>query len=302
MTYSYVRQAWVEDQINQGIFGITLISRAAGIPEATGKTWLRQASHRLPAHKKMPREYERALGILLLEKYPDSVKQIALMFSTTPRMLEEWEIENRYHWEQSDLKRQTHYLREYLKPQIDEHFSVDDNGKIQLTKGRWPSSTDFEEKFFSMLDVVLYLLIEMESNFRASRVVGSWARFAQFMPPEEVMESEIHRLLWKQCAVHVPIYGPHKNRYLRYNNYPDYPYDRSEVLQYRPGRLRGVNVGGRYDPFTPLRKKIEEFKELYGESSYQEEVLPKVVDLQEFLEAREEKRQNKLKERLKAAG
>jgi hypothetical protein len=301
MTYSYVRQAWVAEQINKEVFGIPLISRAAGIPAKTGFTWHRQFCHRLPANKKTPREYERALGILLYEKFPKSINHIAEIFATTPRMIREWEADNRLHWEGSDLKRQTHFLAEYMSTRIDGHFDVDSNQRIILTQGRWPDSSGFDEKFFKIQDILLYFLLETESNFRASRVIKSWVPFAKLMTPMELLEAETDLIVWQGTAIKVPMRGPHKYRYVQCNNNSQYPYSWGDTKPYGPGSLRGVNIGGHYDPSQPLRVMIAKVLEEYGDKTYEDEVLPKVVDLREYAHKQEEERQAKLQLRYKKA-
>ena len=292
MTYSYARQAWVEKKIDEGIFGITLISRAAGIPESTGKTWLRQHSNRLPSHKKMPREYERALGLLLLEKYPDQINQISKIIFTTPRMLKEWDIENRLHWEKSDLRRQTKYMIDFLRPKIGDYFHIDPHGKMKETKGQLPDSSEFELKFFEMLNLVLYLIIEMESDYRASRIAGEWGWLAHLMSPEAFIEAEMESLVWRKEAVHVPMYGPHKYRYVTHNDYEPIPFCWGDAQTYKPGSLSGVNIGGEYEPSRSFSQKMEVFILKYGRVMYESELLPQVIELSEYLRKKAENRKN----------
>ena len=295
MTYSYVRQAWVNQQLLKGVFGITTISRAAGIPESTGKTWLRQGSCRLPSHKKMPREYERALGILLLERYPDSKLQIAKMVFTTPRMLHEWDLENRLHSHTSDLRRQTAQMVIFLRPFLKDYFDREDGGSISLTQGRFPESANFEKKFFEMLDLVLYMIIELESEYRAARVIKSWSKYAEFMSAADLFQAEIDLLRWRESTVHVPMYGPHKHRFVQHNYHPDYPFYWGDTQPYKPGRLSGVNLGGEYDPFRTMRMRIHDFIHQYGMDNYEAEVESKIIDLKAYFERREEQRQEKSK-------
>jgi hypothetical protein len=283
MTYSYVRQAWVEEQIDKGVFGITTISRAAGITEATGKTWLRQAAHRLPSHKKMPREYERALGILLLRKYPDAKESIANLVFTRPRTLNEWDTEDRLRATSSDLRVQTRAMAIFLKPVIDEYFQCEEN-KIILRKNIMPDSSDFEEKFFDIHDLILYLLLEVESNFRASQVMGSWSIFSKFMDPSEISEAEMERISWRDQAFHIPMYGPHKRRYVLMTDSERFPLDWGDCQKYRPGLLAGVNIGGHYNPSYTLAQRTRDFIDLYDNQTYEEEILPKIEDLFEFFE------------------
>ena len=249
----------------------------------------------------MPREYERALGLLLLEKYPDQINQISKIIFTTPRMLKEWDIENRLHWEKSDLRRQTKYMIDFLRPKIGDYFHIDSDGNIQRTNGRLPDSSEFELKFFEMLDLALYLIIEMESNFRASRMAGHWSRLAHLMSPEAFIEAEMESLVWRKEAVHVPMYGPHKYRYVTHNDYEPIPFYWGDALTYKPGSLSGVNIGNKYDPSQSLRQKVEDFIVKYGHGIYENEILPKVIELSDFFRRKEEKRQKALEIRSQAS-
>jgi hypothetical protein len=249
----------------------------------------------------MPREYERAIGLLLLDRYPDHLDQISRLVFTTSRMLKEWDIENRLHWEKSDLRRQTKCMIDFLRPKIGDFFHIDSDGNMKKTNGQLPDSLEFELKFFEMLDLVLYLIIEMESNFRASRIAGNWGQLAHLMSPESFLEAEIERLAWRKEAVHVPMYGPHKYRYVIHNNYDPIPFYWGEALTYKPGSLSGVNIGGQFNPSQSLRPKKEAFIIKYGKAMYESEVMPKVIELSEFFLKKDEKRKKALEIREQAS-
>lgn len=289
MTYSYVRQSWVEEQINKEIFGITLISRIAQIPEATGKTWLRQASYRLPPHKKMPREYERAMGILLLEKYPDCLKQISSMVFTNPRTLKEWVTEDRHHWVTSDLRKQTHALIKHLRPQIPEFFALNEKGEIILTKNRWPDSRTFEKEFHEILDLILYFVVEIESNYRFNKISSDFRGLMRLFSPE--MREKYAELpkLGRKASIHVPVYGPHRYRYATKLDADSHRFDWSDTRAYQPGKLRGVNLGGYYDPHQSAHDKLQMLVAKYGDTHQEVQVLADVIELKEFLAQRDAK-------------
>jgi hypothetical protein len=188
-----------------------------------------------------------------------------------------------------------------MSTRIDGYFDIDQTGRIVLSRGRWPDSSGFEEKFFKIHDLLLYFLLETESNYRASRVIKSWAPFAKLMTFEELLEAETELLTWQASAIKIPMRGPHKFRYVKYNYDLQFPYFWEDTKPYRPGLLKGVNIGGHYDPSQPLAVKIAEFLDQYGEKIYRDEVLPKVVDLSEYSKKQEEERQAKLQLRLKDA-
>jgi hypothetical protein len=273
----------VEEKIAQGKFGITFTSRIADIPEATGKTWLRQATHRLPASKKMPREYERGMGILLLEKFPTCGEQIAKMVFTTPRMLQQWVIEDRHHWQSTDLRQQTHAVAHYFRPRIDEYFALRESGEIYLVKNQWPDSTNFEKEFHEILDLIAYFVIEMESNYRYIKIASDLSWMGRGFPAEL-------KALWldvpfigRESTVHVPMYGPHRYRYTTKNFLDPKRSNWEDALPYTPGGLSGVNVGGLYNPFESASEKLDQFILRYGDDHKEAQVLAEVIELKDFL-------------------
>lgn len=283
ITYSYVRQSWVEKQIQEGIFGITLISRVAGIPESTGKTWLRQATERLPAHKKMPREYERAIGILLLEKYPKHLSQIAKMVFTSPRLLQQWVAEDRNHWSTSDLREQTHAMTRHLRPCIDEYFGIDIDGRIYLLKGRWPDSTEFEQYFHEILNLILYFVLELESTYRFNKIASGSRGLSRYLSSEI---DEGFPGLSRKTFTHVPMYGPHRYRYTTKNQLSSEKMNWENTRAYSSGSLSGVNFGGLYDPSISAIKRLCDFFALYGDDHAEVKVLEEIIELKEFLAGR----------------
>jgi hypothetical protein len=291
MTYSYARQSWVEAKIAQGVFGITFISRIADIPDATGKTWLRQATHRLPASKKMPREYERGMGILLLEKYPKCAEQIAKMVFTTPRMLRQWATEDRHHWQTSDLRQQTHAVAHYFRPLMDEYFGLSESGEIYLVKNQWPDSTLFEKEFHEILDLIAYFVIELEANYRYIKIASDLSWMGRGFPPElKALWLDVP-VIGRESSVHVPMYGPHRYRYTTKNFLDSKRMNWEDALPYTPGGLSGVNVGDLYNPFESALEKLYKFMAHYGDDHKETQVLAEVIELKDFLAQRDQKLQ-----------
>ena len=288
MTYSYARQSWVEAKIAQGVFGITFISRVADIPEATGKTWLRQATHRLPASKKMPREFERAMGILLLEKYPMCVDQIAKMVFTHPRTLKEWVTEDKHHWQTSDLRKQTHAVARHFRPLMDEYFGLRESGEIYLIKNRWPDSTLFEKEFHEILDLIAYFVIELEANYRYIKIASNF-RWRRGFPVELKALWLDFPIIGRESSVHVPMYGPHRYRYTTKNFLDPKRRNWEDALPYTPGGLSGVNVGDLYNPLESALEKLYRFIAHYGDDHKETQVVAAVIELKDFLAQRDQK-------------
>jgi len=261
MTYSYARQEWVENRILEGDFGITTISLAAQIPESTGKSWLRQTRAQLPTHRKMAREYERAMGILLLVRFPNCKSQIASIVFTNSRTLDEWVKENNNRPRSSDLRWQTNRLMTYMRPSISTHFELDSIGSIYLTKGRWPDSSNFTRDFNSVLDLCLYALLQFESDYRFEKIdarlnfeLAKVARMGNLEDFENYGED------LKELP-HIPMYGPHRYRYSYKIDWPNTGFYFRDCQAYNPGGLAGVNIGGHYDPAKTLSMRMDEFFE-----------------------------------------
>ena len=69
MTHAYAKRTWATTQMSQDFFGLYTIARAACIKPRTLQSWYRQETHRAEFAIKMPREYERSMGILLLDLF-----------------------------------------------------------------------------------------------------------------------------------------------------------------------------------------------------------------------------------------
>lgn len=261
MTYSWVKRAWVHKEVTREVFGLTTIALAAGIPAATAKNWFRLMDVERDAHMKMPREYERALAIALDETFPRSRDQIALLLKQPRSSVVQWIVENNYRPQKSDLTLHTKFCVPYLKPQIP-HYFRQENGRIELSRGRWPDSSEFEARVFEYLDDALQLILELEYSNRLEKIMSSWSGFGHMFRKSGINLSD-----WTTSERHfkrIPLYGPHAKRYASQTSTGYRHHLDSYKPEHKIGHLQGLDFGGELNGGTltdlPTIKRVREIE------------------------------------------
>jgi hypothetical protein len=153
-------------------FGLHTIARAACIKPRTLQSWYRQERHRADFSIKMPREYERSMGIILLDLFPNREGQISKLVCTNYRTLHQWRVENRFRPLDSDLIYRTFQgvltLQRPVKKQI-QKFGED---KFLTDKMLWPDPNLIYEKTWRELDELLHLNL-MQLQYRNLGITGT---------------------------------------------------------------------------------------------------------------------------------
>lgn len=172
MTHSYATRTWAITHMTNDFFGLHTIARAACIKPRTLQSWYRQERHRADFSIKMPREYERSMGIILLDLFPNREGQISKLVCTNYRTLHQWRVENRFRPLDSDLIYRTFQgvltLQRPVKKQI-QKFGED---KFLTDKMLWPDPNLIYEKTWRELDELLHLNL-MQLQYRNLGITGT---------------------------------------------------------------------------------------------------------------------------------
>lgn len=166
--HSYTRREWAMEQMSAGILGRETIASALDIPPRTISSWFRAETRRCPSLLKTPREYERAIAILLYMKFPQCLDQIAKNHQTTPRVITEWYTQVRSTRKHSELIWATRLMMVTLNPYIPEYFTAKGNELI-LIQGRYPHSSRARELIFEVYDEILQEILTHASNLQLDR-------------------------------------------------------------------------------------------------------------------------------------
>ena len=174
MTYSYARRAWALEHFSRGYLGRETIAAGCGVPPRTLGNWLRDSYGKGPGLMKTPREYERALGILLYDRFPNERPSVAKLLHTKVRTIQEWRTQVRMPHFDSELLAATRLAMAILNPSIDEYF-YSSGGEVHLLKERPPDSLLLEELIWQVYDDILNRIID---DIDLRRLNRQWARSA----------------------------------------------------------------------------------------------------------------------------
>jgi hypothetical protein len=169
MTHSYATRAWALHQMSNDYFGLQTIAAMACIKPRTLQSWFRQETRRAKFSLKMPREYERAMAIILLDLLPCQDDQIASLVFTNVRTLREWRVENRYRPYNSDLTLRTSEGVVILQPLVEK--TLKKYGQVKFLAGRmlWPDPNLIYEETWRELDELFYRdLVEQRKRYLRS--------------------------------------------------------------------------------------------------------------------------------------
>jgi hypothetical protein len=156
MTHSYATRAWAMHHMANDFFGLQAIASMACVKPRTLQSWFRQETRRAKLSIKMPREYERAMGIILLDLYPSHEDQIASLVFTNVRTLKEWRVENRYRPLNSDLTHRTSEGVVILLPLVKKSLKKHRLEEYLTDKMLWPDPNLIYEKTWNELDEIFY--------------------------------------------------------------------------------------------------------------------------------------------------
>ena len=199
MTHSYATRAWAMHHMSNNYFGLQAIARSACVNPRTIQTWFRQETHRAKPTLKQPREYERAMGIILLDLLPHRDGQIAKLVFTNARTLREWRIENRCRPYESDLTLRTLEGVAILQPLVNEVLEKFGQENFLADKMLWPDPNLIYENTWKELDELFYQdLIQQQNVSLSSRKIlkgGSSHKFKRrvFVGPHFMRYTEITR-------------------------------------------------------------------------------------------------------------
>jgi hypothetical protein len=172
MTHSYATRAWAMHHMSNNYFGLQAIARSACVKPRTIQTWFRQETHRAKPNLKQPREYERAMGIILLDLLPHRDGQIAKLVFTNARTLREWRIENRFRPYESDLTLRTLEGVAILQPLVNEVLEKFGQENFLADKMLWPDPNLIYENTWKELDTLFYQdLIQQQNVSLSSRKI-----------------------------------------------------------------------------------------------------------------------------------
>jgi hypothetical protein len=238
--HSYTRREWAMEQMSAGILGRETIAAALDIPPRTISSWFRAETRRCPSLLKTPREYDRAMAILLYMKFPQCLDQIAKKHQTTPRVITEWYSQVRSTRHHSELIWATRLLMVTLNPYIPEYFTAKGNELI-LIQGRYPHSSRARELIFEVYDEILQEILSHASDLQLDRSMKASGPLK--------LESEVFYM--PQFAATNPripelkrLNGPH--RYRGSVLYSDGHVDFDSHIIYRRENLKGLmrRIGG----------------------------------------------------------
>lgn len=158
-------RAWAVEQLARGILGRDAIAFVCGIPARTVGSWARAEIHRTPSLMSTHREYERALGILLYEKFPHQRSYAAEIVNATPRMIQEWRMQVHSLRFQGEFHWATRLAVVVLNPQIPKYFKVN-NGQVVQTLSKLPDSLELEDLIWQVYDDILLQMLRRSHEVR----------------------------------------------------------------------------------------------------------------------------------------
>jgi hypothetical protein len=226
MTYSYYLRRWALEKMNENLLGRDTIALVCGVAPRTISTWTRAEQGVGPYLLATHRESDRAIAILLFEKFPTMLDQVARLCRTTPRAIIEWRRQVRSARYKSELIWATRLALTTLHYRLDDYFEIKD-GVIVQTKGHFPGSEPLQEMIFFVYDTILLHVLARSVNEYVERRVAPIDRIAVRVgmgPGPRLASSHIP-------SIKRPL-GPHKYRGARLHSDGHVDYDQ-KVLQQR---------------------------------------------------------------------
>ena len=120
----------------------------------------------------MPREYERSMGIILLDLFPNREGQISKLVCTNHRALHQWRVENRFRPLDSDLIYRTFQAVLTLQGPVKKKVEKFGEEKFLTDKMLWPDPNLIYEKTWRELDELLHLNL-MQLHYRNLGITGT---------------------------------------------------------------------------------------------------------------------------------
>ena len=172
MTYAYATRSWALAQMHLYVFGRDTIAEACDVPPRTLATWYRSDLGRLPSLLKVPREDQRALGLVLLKRYPSNQEEIANLVLTKPRTLLEWRYCNNSSEFTSDLFDRTRQAIDIYDSVIDKYVELGSNGALKLIQGKLPDADMIYRPIWREYDDNLELMVKLRNDLKFYRYVS----------------------------------------------------------------------------------------------------------------------------------
>ena len=226
MTYSYYLRRWAMERMNENLLGRDAIALVCGVAPRTISSWMRAEQGVGPYLLATHRESDRAIAILLYEKFPSQLDQVAWLCRTTPRAIIEWRMQVRSMRYKSELIWATRLALCTLHYRINEYFELRD-GVIVEKKGYFPDSESLREMIFSVYDNILMEILSRSVNVYLSRDRAFIDRLSMEvgMAPSSKLSVSLIPSLKRPL-------GPHKYRSARLHSDGHVDYDQG-VLQQR---------------------------------------------------------------------
>lgn len=171
MTHSYATRAWAMHHMFNNYFGLQAIARSACVKPRTIQSWFRQETQRANFALKMPREYERSMGIILLDLFPQEIETIAELTHTNPRGVLQWRLENRRDPLSSDLRHRTFQAVIKLKPLVNKAIKKHGIDKFLENNMFWPDPNLIYERTWRELDMLFVHELNTLMDWRFNKVV-----------------------------------------------------------------------------------------------------------------------------------
>jgi hypothetical protein len=208
-------------------FGRESIAEAACVKPRTISTWFRQEIRKLPYGRKLPNEYQRAMGIVLSSFYPQLKAEIASALKVPQRTLVQWKLENTRRSGAGDLLSRTREGVTLLEMLIDPKMGIEEALQYIHDRKSWPDPEWLYRNTWRELDDNMYTTIKFESirkDLMASgQPLSKELKFSQYLDP-------------------ILFVGPHINRYANievgFDVYRDPDFLKSRVVgRFKEGQL-----------------------------------------------------------------
>ena len=240
MTYSYYLRRWAMDRMDENLLGRDAIALVCNVAPRTISSWARAESGLGPYLLTTPRESDRAIAILLYEKFPSHLDQIAHLCRTTPRAIIEWRMQVRSARYQSELIWATRLALTTLHYRMEEYIELRD-GVISLKRGYFPDTELLEKMIFCVYDNILMHILTRTFDIYCHRIAKSLdfiAVQAGLAPTPALQPSLIP-------ALERPL-GPHKYRKAHIHSNGHVDWDRNVIEQRNLFQKRAPSIGGLY--------------------------------------------------------
>jgi hypothetical protein len=225
MTYSFYLRRWAMERMNENLLGRDAIALVCNVAPRTISSWARAESGLGPYLLSTPRESDRALAILLYEKFPSHLDQVAKICRTTPRAIIEWRMQVRSARYQSELIWATRLALTTLHYRIDEFFEVRNN-VITLRKGYFPDTELLEEMIFCVYDnILMHILSHTFDHYVRGKVAAlDHVAISLGMAPLVRLERSLTPVLRRPL-------GPHRYRGSRLHDNGYVDFDKTVQMQ-----------------------------------------------------------------------